>query len=724
MEPFFMEEHKMAEIINLPPAKQPAVLDPLSHCVPPQFYKDWNKQQSDDIARRFAAKTRPYCPVEPTWRQLRLGFEVIRLTWVRQGKLDRVSFTVVGGPPGTGKTTTLALAVMFAKTFEIARFVLHELWKLDNTLFDIDKLDEETMKVNMTKIVFATPTNSAADTPCEAMDEILQHLEANKAALGLQEMPFKPIRVCDWQKAKSKPGMVKHHPYAIAAPIILPDVQRQLDEDIKPRREAWAKGREPVNAELHRLTREKGVEGGMGIVFKSPEYIEAAKAVNAKYPEFPPHPPSEWLGREKGLLAYKKCLLQLIDTPDVFCDPDTRDPPEEMKAAVKKLQLLADPRLVLCFTAGKLNPYQDELLKYAQDAVFLGDEATMLTLPEVVKIVTTASVVVLAGDINQLGPVIMAEKEGTWDIRDPFLGRVLAATGWLTRCYRLPEELVRFADTHVYNLAGDGLHAPEGQNIIRGSILHSRQLFSPLLVVDVKDGKQDKLYEGSTSKMNLGEATAMLQWMRCLIDASQSINPEHTYSILAVSGYKDQGTLLREDVLPQIRSPVISSARAGSINDMQGAGASFTLLSITSTYFASKGKTEEDKAVEAFLDQRRVNVAATRSERGLVIFCNLQALKYGADRDSLLYKLIFKPNVPTISTSSSLEAIQIAFRKSFNTFRQSELDSLVQINPTSAPASAPGQYLWESHGMPSDDSDRIAKLRQKQDELLSERFAV
>lgn len=114
---------------------------------------------------------------------------------------------------------------------------------------------------------------------------------------------------------------------------------------------------------------------------------------------------------------------------------------------------------------------------------------------------TTAdsSSLLLCGDVNQLGTVLLAKPNGNLDARTPVMSYLKPQTLWLSLCFRLHPLMTAFLNLNIYKETG--LYAPYGQNILRACLLHCRKLFQPVTILDVKKSRAQQNH-GSTSKFN------------------------------------------------------------------------------------------------------------------------------------------------------------------------------------------------------------------------------
>lgn len=246
------------------------------------------------------------------------------------------------------------------------------------------------------------------------------------------------------------------------------------------------------------------------------------------------------------------------------------------------------------------------------------DESTQATEPEVlIPIVKGAKQVILVGDHQQLGPVIIDKKAGEAGLKQSLFERLIALGHLPIRLevqYRMNPALSEFSSNMFY----------EGslQNGVNLAERAWRGLTFPWPVPDcpmmfwANYGKEEISGSG-ISYLNRVEAMNVEKIITRLF--KDGVRPEQ---IGVVTPYEGQRAYIVQYMLINLslvdRRAQYADVEVASVDAFQGREKDFIILSCV--------RANEDRAIGFLKDPRRMNVALTRAKYGLVILGNPRSL--------------------------------------------------------------------------------------------------
>jgi hypothetical protein len=253
------------------------------------------------------------------------------------------------------------------------------------------------------------------------------------------------------------------------------------------------------------------------------------------------------------------------------------------------------------------------------------DEASQIAVPMGLLGMLNATKWVVVGDHNQLRPVI--KTASTSDGSPPedaslfaFLRNRYDNERWLKHHYRSHEDVIGFAQTHVYNnritVADSCPHGSQTQindtYTTRGTAVTDGP---PVTVVDV-DGEQEwrKQFSGT---VNSTEVTAVTEIVSALID-TQTVDAAE---LGVITPYRGQRSLIADELTGY------GEIEISTVDGFQGRERDVIIFSAVNS---KRG------GLEFAGSPHRFNVAATRPKKQFIMIGNREAIQANAPRGNLL----------------------------------------------------------------------------------------
>ena len=242
------------------------------------------------------------------------------------------------------------------------------------------------------------------------------------------------------------------------------------------------------------------------------------------------------------------------------------------------------------------------------------DEATQATEPAtLVPLVRGARQVVLIGDHRQLPPTVISRRAEKGGLDRSLFERLIdmgISPSILTTQYRMHPAISEFPNTQFYDgVLEDGVEASDRET--PGGILWP-DWDVPLLFLPV-DGDEVLSPDGA-SKENPVEASWVVKILMDLVDSGGFA----TSQVGIVTPYAGQVRSIR-DILPE----QFQSVEVRTIDGYQGREKDVIIFSCV--------RSNIDGNVGFLSDRRRLNVALTRSRRGLIVIGNPDTLSHDED---------------------------------------------------------------------------------------------
>jgi len=253
--------------------------------------------------------------------------------------------------------------------------------------------------------------------------------------------------------------------------------------------------------------------------------------------------------------------------------------------------------------------------------VFIDEAAQSIEPETLLPLMLGAERVLLAGDHQQLGPVINCEEAKCAGLEKSLFERLLSKVGhtMLDCQYRMHPLIAEFPSNNFYEKkltthpSVKAKHDPKVIPLFKEKPIQFFHL----------EGEEEK---SGTSWLNRYEAYMIEKFLDRILD--QGVHPENIGIITPYAGQKD----LLKNNLPQ--SDIFEYLKIASVDEFQGGEKDYIILSTV--------RSNSENKVGFLDDGRRLNVAITRAKHGLAIFGNANIL----ENDSNWKKLIgfFKEN--------------------------------------------------------------------------------
>ncbi len=302
--------------------------------------------------------------------------------------------------------------------------------------------------------------------------------------------------------------------------------------------------------------------------------------------------------------------------------------------------------------------------------IVLVDEATQAIEPEgILPLLKRAEQVILVGDHMQLGPVVMSTEAARAGLKQSFFERMIklgVAPIRLQIQYRMHPELSIFSSETFYE---GGL-----QNGVNASQRKNETLdfpwpnpARPLLFWHVV-GKEEFSSTG-TSYLNKIEAEAVEKVIEAFYNAGLEKG-----KLCVITPYKGQRAYLKTMVSHHLAADnqFYESIEINSIDSFQGREKDYVIISAV--------RSSDSSGIGFLNDERRLNVALTRSKYGMIIVGNCHSLAKGPFWRSLLahcstHRLIYEG-----SSVQTLRPSMITFEKPENLVAFDKAKAIREMN--------------------------------------------
>jgi predicted DNA helicase len=268
--------------------------------------------------------------------------------------------------------------------------------------------------------------------------------------------------------------------------------------------------------------------------------------------------------------------------------------------------------------------------------VLIIDEACQSTEPECWMAIWKARKVILVGDPHQLPPTILCNDAAKQGLQNTLFSRLLNVYGKkiekiLTVQYRMHPEIMNWCNKLVYNNALFGIPKDDWLLCNMANVEKNDETLAPLVFVDTagcdywesleqedaKTPKSEQLDRG-VSKWNEEEAKVCFNYVKQLV--SFGINK---CQIAIISPYAAQVRHLK-----QLLGDDLKEVEVGTVDGFQGREKEVVLVSMV--------RSNPEGEVGFLADQRRLNVALTRSKRPLWVIADSETLSH----DKFMKKMV------------------------------------------------------------------------------------
>lgn len=235
------------------------------------------------------------------------------------------------------------------------------------------------------------------------------------------------------------------------------------------------------------------------------------------------------------------------------------------------------------------------------------DEASQTTIPSILIPIAKTKRFILAGDHNQLPPVVSSDsaKELKETLFEKFIKKYPSKKQLLNVQYRMNEKLMKFPNSEFYNgeLICDEKVKDSSIDIVREDL----DIDSPLVFIDTSNHpkRQETKLKYSKSYNNMLEAKLALKIVNDYLDLG--FDEE---DIGVISPYSDQVNMISNETDVEVKT----------VDGFQGGEKEIIIISTVRS---------NEKGKLGFLeDLRRLNVAITRAMKKLIIIGDIETLNH------------------------------------------------------------------------------------------------
>ncbi|GBF63625.1 helicase [Trichophyton mentagrophytes] len=574
--------------------------------------------------------------------------------------VDNDAFTLIQGPPGSGKTKTIVAIVGALLTPILAERRVSQ-----------PKITSDSAQANKSgpskKLLVCAPSNAA-------VDELVMRFKEGVKTLNGKTQPISVIRL-----GRSD---------AINANVL--DVT--LDE--------------LVNAKLNQSGQTKnGEERDLQSYFNehketSAKFIEIRQRIDQCRARA--EPVSNELEREFDLLKRKKAQLsQAID--------NARD---KNHAAARNAELtrrriqqeIIDGAHVICSTLSGSGHEMFQSLSIEFETVIIDEAAQSIELSALIPLKYGCSKCVLVGDPKQLPPTVLSKEASRFQYEQSLFVRMQANhpndVHLLDTQYRMHPEISKFPSQAFY----DGkLQDGPGMAPLRKKPWHGSELLGPYRFFDVQ-GMHSSAAKGH-SLINIAELTvAMRLYERLLADYR---NYDFAGKIGIITPYKGQLRELKSRFAAKYGSSIFTAVEFNTTDAFQGRECEVIIFSCVRA---------SDRGIGFLSDIRRMNVGLTRAKSSLWVLGNSQSLVRGEFWRALIHDARERQLYTEGDILRILQKTQISLDMELNNVEM--VDAPAEVGNIPTPSSRPGSSMAGSSN--SRPPSRLSNPQSAAESLPSE----
>ncbi|PTU18943.1 hypothetical protein P175DRAFT_0442009 [Aspergillus ochraceoroseus IBT 24754] len=571
--------------------------------------------------------------------------------------LDNDAFTLIQGPPGSGKTKTIVALVG-----ALLSGVLGEQGVSISRPSATSSTRGPARTTTSKKLLVCAPSNAAVD------ELVMRFKDGVKTITGRHEK-LSVIRL----------GRTD----AINTNVL--DVT--LDE--------------LVNARLNRTSRREGGEVDLQKIYMEHKAADTAfKETRSKIDQCRAQglPVPLELEREFDLLKKKKTQLsQQIDNARDKNHSAARDADLNRR---RIQQEIIDGAHVICATLSGSGHEMFQNLSIEFETVVIDEAAQSIELSALIPLKYGCSKCILVGDPKQLPPTVLSKVASKFQYEQSLFVRMQANhprdVHLLDTQYRMHPEISVFPSTAFY----DG-KLQDGPNMarLRARPWHQSELLTPYRFFDVQ-GMHQSATKGH-SLINIAELKVAMQLYERLVTDFRDYNFSGKIGI--ITPYKGQLRELKNHFAAKYGNAIFSMIDFNTTDAFQGRESEVIIFSCVRA---------SNKGIGFLSDIRRMNVGLTRAKSSLWVLGNSQSLIQGEFWNSLIkdarrrnvytegeiLKVLQKPqftgykNIDMVDADASESAVpsRAASAASISRPSSASLDNLPSQSPFSATASAKG----------------------------------
>lgn len=551
--------------------------------------------------------------------------------------LDNDAFTLIQGPPGSGKTKTIVALVgaLLSNSFTAQGVAI-------SRPTDASNFKPAVRSTTTKKLLVCAPSNAAVDELVMRFKEGIKTLQGKHEKLSV-------IRL-----GRSD---------AINTNVL--DVT--LDE--------------LVNARLGQTARKDGGERDLQKIYAEHKAADTAfKETRSKIDQCRAQgqPVPAELEREFDLLKKKKTQLsQEIDNARDKNHAAARDADLTRR---RIQQEIIDGAHVICATLSGSGHEMFQNLSIEFETVIIDEAAQSIELSALIPLKYGCSKCILVGDPKQLPPTVLSKEASRFQYEQSLFVRMQANhpndVHLLDTQYRMHPEISRFPSAAFY----DG-RLQDGPNMERLRVRpwHQSTLLTPYRFFDVQ-GLHQSAAKGH-SLVNLAELRVAMQLYERLTTDFRDF--DFTGKIGIITPYKGQLKELKAQFAARYGNSIFSTVEFNTTDAFQGRESEVIIFSCVRA---------SNKGIGFLADIRRMNVGLTRAKSSLWVLGNSQSLVQG----EFWRRLITDARERNVYTDG--DVLQMLQRPQFTGYKNVEMiDADADIEMESAPPSrAPSASSSES----------------------------
>ncbi|KAN0076165.1 SEN1 N terminal domain containing protein [Elaphomyces granulatus] len=543
--------------------------------------------------------------------------------------LDNDAFTLIQGPPGSGKTKTIVALVgaLLTNYFDVKGVTI-------SRPSDVSHFEPATRTTPSKKLLVCAPSNAAVDELVMRFKEGVKSLHGNNEKLSV-------IRL-----GRSD---------AINAKVL--DVT--LDE--------------LVSAKIKQFSRKDAGERDLQKIYMEHKAADTAfKETRSKIDQCRAQgqPVAPELEREFDLLKKKKTLLsQEIDT----ARDKNHSAARNAELTRRRIQQgIIDGAHVICATLSGSGHDMFQNLSIEFETVIIDEAAQSIELSALIPLKYGCSRCILVGDPKQLPPTVLSKEASRFQYEQSLFVRMQANhpkdVHLLDVQYRMHPEISRFPRAAFYD---DKLSDGPDMAKLRNRPWHESVLLSPYRFFDVQ-GLHQSASKGH-SLINIAEVrVAMKLYERLTTDFGEY---DFSGKIGIITPYKGQLKELKSQFASRYGNSIFTAVEFNTTDAFQGRESEVIIFSCVRA---------SNRGIGFLADIRRMNVGLTRAKSSLWVLGNSQSLLQGEFWKNLIV------NARERNLYTDGDVLRILQRPQFTGYKNVEMvDAYAEVSLPELPSRAP-----------------------------------
>lgn len=536
----------------------------------------------------------------------------------------------VRGPPGTAKTTLIALLLNITRRGRLSHRLASAL-KLSGSLAE---------DVISRKISVVTQTNAASDKAIQASIRMISTIDSTQDG---RDAPFtgRLVRMCNSRYFDRDD--VKHlFRYSVeyhTMPLAIKLLEEKLEE-IKELRNIWDANKQTRKDLKFKIPRTpNGSEARLQLE------NDLSKTLDPK--DRPDHAKKSSFEQTETMLQWLKVVFSADVPYDVYQDgPPLTASGQIVNETLRRLinetsvEIYKEKKAIWFHTAGMMNPSHEFLLKYTADDVVIIDEAGMVLRSTVGMVARQAERLIAIGDERQLPPYTRADRT---HLQEQGLSLLTAAGASphfynLNFSFRLHPLMTDILNRSYYKGI---LESPRRQYLQSMILPHFSRLFRPLTAIDVT-APAIKNSDGSSA--NVVE-TQIVRGYLGVLDSAYAGTSDRKLEVAVLSLYRYQARAL--EIVAETADVHNLTVQAMTVEKSQGKDVDVVILSMVVS-----GASGSENTATTFANLNRINVAVSRARSIVLLVGDL--ILWRDSGNAILFEMLNSPYIVTHDFKVSL----------------------------------------------------------------------